>query len=168
MTERKDSAPVSEWIDITLPLNKDLPVLPGGVSESPVPPPKVERFFDVDRGDKVTMSRIEISSHDGTHIDAPLHFFYGGVTIDQMPMDTTVGPARIIEIKDIESIKPEELEATIYSPVSVFSLKPGIRRVFITLKSFQLSPYTSLRRQPNFWSGRRCGLSELTISPSVV
>lgn len=99
-----------DWIDITLPLNNNLPILPGGVSESPVPPPSFNRFFDVDKGDKVTMSRLEMSSHDGTHIDAPLHFFYGGVTIDAMPFDTAIGWARVIEIKDRESIKVSELE----------------------------------------------------------
>jgi len=118
---------VSEWKDITLPLGKNIPVLPGGTSERPVQPPKVERFFDVDKGDKVTMSRIEINSHDGTHIDAPLHFFYGGGSIDEMPLDTTIGRARVIEIKDKESIKPEELEA--------YDIQPGERLLFKTKNS---------------------------------
>lgn len=124
---RYPRAPVSEWKDITLPLGKDLPALPGGMSERPVQPPRFERFFDVDKGDRVTMSRIEMNSHDGTHIDAPLHFFYGGRTIDEMPMDTTVGPARVIEIKDTESIKPEELEA--------YDIQPGERLLFKTKNS---------------------------------
>ena len=42
---------VSEWKDITLPLGKNIPVLSGGSSERPVLSPKVERFFDVDKGD---------------------------------------------------------------------------------------------------------------------
>lgn len=116
-----------EWIDITIPMGKDIPVLPAGTSDSPVLPPKVERFFDVNKGDKVTMSRIEINSHDGTHIDAPLHFFYGGDTIDEMPLDTTVGQARVIEIKDTESIKPEELES--------YNIQPGERILFKTSNS---------------------------------
>jgi arylformamidase len=98
------------WIDVTLPVSTSMPVLPDLAGDQKVLSPRVERFFDVDKGDKVTMSRIEINSHEGTHIDAPLHFFYGGKTIDQMPLDTTVGPARVIEIKDQESIKRQELE----------------------------------------------------------
>ena len=66
--------------------------------------------FDVDKGDKVTMSRIEMTSHDGTHIDAPLHFIPGGTTIDAMPIETTVGPCRVIEIQDKQKIKVAELE----------------------------------------------------------
>jgi kynurenine formamidase len=67
----------SGWIDITLPLNEKIPVLTLGddASAGPIPDPKVYRFFDVDKGDKVTMSRIEMSSHDGTHIDAPPPFY---------------------------------------------------------------------------------------------
>jgi arylformamidase len=42
-------------------------------------------------------------------MDAPLHFIRQGMGIDKMPLDTTVGRARVIEIQDTESIKPEEL-----------------------------------------------------------
>jgi arylformamidase len=100
-----------DWIDISLPLNNNLPVLPSSVSENPVPPPRFERFSDMEKGDRVTMSRIDMASHDGTHIDAPLHFFYGGRSIDDMSLDTAIGYARIIEIKDRESIKVKELES---------------------------------------------------------
>jgi arylformamidase len=117
----------SEWIDITLPLGKVIPVLPSGASESPVPDPIVYRFFDVDKGDKATMSRIEISSHDGTHIDSPLHFIYGGMTIDEMPIETTVGPARVIEIKDEKEITVQELEP--------YNIKSGERILFKTVNS---------------------------------
>ena len=116
-----------DWIDITLPLNNNLPVLPSGVSESPVPPPRFERLFDMERGDKVTMSRIDMSSHDGTHIDAPLHFFFRGTAIDDMSPDTTIGYARVIEIKDRESIKVKELES--------YEIQVGERILFKTRNS---------------------------------
>src|SRR4030042_879272 len=68
--------PKSPWIDITLPLNTEIPLPPAiprrpgepPPQESKIPNPRVYRFFDVDKGDKVTMSRIEMSSHDGTHL----------------------------------------------------------------------------------------------------
>ncbi len=43
-------------------------------------------------------------------MDAPLHFFEDGISIDQMPLTATMGQARVIEIHDPESIKPAELE----------------------------------------------------------
>lgn len=114
----------SEWIDITVPMpvNKPMPYWP----TDPVPP-KIERIVDVDKGDKVTMSQININSHNGTHVDAPLHFIYGGGSIDQMPLDTTIGRARVIEIKDPESVKVKELEPC--------NIKSGERILFKTQNS---------------------------------
>jgi arylformamidase len=127
--------PETEWIDISLPLNTEIPLEPAMPVQEGQPPPDmpknppstVHRFFDVDTGDKVTMSRIEISSHDGTHIDAPLHFINGGMTIDEMPIETTVGPCRVIEIKDEESVKVKELEP--------YNIQAGERILFKTKNS---------------------------------
>jgi arylformamidase len=56
------------------------------------------------------MSEMSLISHVGTHIDAPLHFIRGGASIDMMPLDTTIGTDRVIEINDPVSIKTEELK----------------------------------------------------------
>jgi len=127
--------PKSDWIDITLPLNKEIPLPPALPPQPGQPPPPeskiplatVYRFFDVDKGDKVTMSRVEMSSHDGTHIDAPLHFIPGGMTIDVMPIETTVGPCRVIEIKDEKSVTVKELEP--------YKIRAGERILFKTKNS---------------------------------
>jgi arylformamidase len=93
------------WYDISVPLKQGMNYLP----LDPVPP-KIYRFNDVELGAKVTMSMLEIISHTGTHIDAPLHFIPGGSTVSDMPLDATVGRARVLEIKDPETIKIQELE----------------------------------------------------------
>ena len=126
--KNRSFAPVAEWKDITLALNNELPMMPGDLSsDGPVKDPTFNRFFDVDKGDGVTMTRIEMNTHDGTHIDAPLHFIKRGQTIDNMPLDTTVGVTRIIEIKDGESIKVAELEP--------YDIQPGERIIFKTKNS---------------------------------
>jgi arylformamidase len=73
-------------------------------------PPKIYRYHDVEMGAKVTMSMLEIISHTGTHIDTPLHFIPGGSTVTDMPLDATIGPCRVLEIKDQQKIKIAELE----------------------------------------------------------
>ena len=73
------------------------------------------------------MSQISINSHNGTHIDAPFHFMAEGTTIDVMPLDTAIGPTRVIEIKDPESIKLEEVEQC--------DIKEGERILFKTRNS---------------------------------
>ena len=73
------------------------------------PPVQMRRFLDQRRGDVCTVSQISMSVHTGTHMDAPLHFIAHGQSIDQVPFDATVGPARVIAISDRQSIKVDEL-----------------------------------------------------------
>ncbi len=94
------------WYDISVPIKQGMNYFPTDPA-----PPKIYRYHDVELGGKVTMSMLEIIAHTGTHIDAPLHFIPGGSTISDMPLDATVGPARVIEIKDREKIRVSELEA---------------------------------------------------------
>lgn len=93
------------WYDISVPLKQGMVFNP----MDPVPP-NIYRMMEPALGAPVTMSKIEIISHTGTHVDAPTHFIPGGSTISDMPLDATIGPARVIEIKDPEKIKVEELE----------------------------------------------------------
>ena len=93
------------WYDISVPLKQGMNYL----SIDPVAP-KIYRYSDVDLGSKVTMTMLEIISHTGTHIDAPRHFIPGGSTISDMALDATIGPARVLEIKDPQKIKVPELK----------------------------------------------------------
>ena len=111
----------SGWIDISVPLHNGMVHWPGD------PPVKIERVMDVASGDSHTMSLISMGSHSGTHLDAPVHFSENGKGIDAMPLDTACGRARIIEIRDSESIKPEELEP--------YQIRRGERLLFKTINS---------------------------------
>ena len=95
----------SEWIDISYPLSEDLIHWP----QDPVYPDIHTRSHTSEEG-TLSMSQMTINSHHGTHVDAPRHFYGDGTTIDEMPLDAIMGPARVIEIKDTDSIKAEELE----------------------------------------------------------
>ncbi|OGO19946.1 MAG: hypothetical protein A2Z15_03130 [Chloroflexi bacterium RBG_16_50_11] len=110
------------WYDISVPLKQGMVYFP----TDPVPP-KIYRMSDVNLGSKVTMSMLEIISHTGTHIDSPLHFIPGGSTISDMPLDATIGPARVIQIKDKEKIRVEELKK--------HNIKKGERLLFKTRNS---------------------------------
>ncbi len=91
------------WIDISVPLKSGMAHWPG---DSPV---SIERVRDMDKGERVNLSVISMGVHSGPHVDAPIHFVQRGQSIDSIPLDTLVGRARVIEIKDQESIKPDEL-----------------------------------------------------------
>jgi arylformamidase len=55
------------------------------------------------------LTRMSLSVHTGTHMDAPRHFIADGRTMESMPLDAVVGPCRVIEIKHRTQITVEEL-----------------------------------------------------------
>jgi arylformamidase len=73
-----------------------MPVWPG---DSRV---KIERQASIARGDPFNLSRLSLSCHTGTHVDAPFHFAQGGVTVDNLPLDVLVGPAFVAEVGRLE------------------------------------------------------------------
>ncbi|RPI50774.1 MAG: cyclase family protein [Acidobacteria bacterium] len=93
------------WIDVSVPLRDGLVPWPGD------PPFRLERVSDVARGDICTFSTLSMSAHAGTHIDAPLHFLRRGRTVDMLPLDATVGPARVVPIRNPRIIDPDELRS---------------------------------------------------------
>ena len=94
-----------KWIDVSIPLKSGMVHWPSDPSVT------IKRTKDMDRGDRCNVSHLSMGSHTGTHMDAPLHFLKNGKGLDQMPLTATIGEARIIDIKDEESIQPEELRA---------------------------------------------------------
>ncbi len=91
------------WMDISVPIREAMVHWPGD------PPVSIKRVKDIEQGDTANLSVISMGAHSGTHVDAPIHFFKEGKGVDNIPLDTMVGIARVIEIRDPESIKPEEL-----------------------------------------------------------
>lgn len=118
------------WYDISVPLKQGMNYFPTDPA-----PPKIYRYHDREMGARVTMSMLEIISHTGTHIDAPLHFIPNGSTISDMPINATIGPCRVIEIKDQEKIRVAELEP--------YNIKRGERILCKTRNSPKV--YTSER-----------------------
>lgn len=92
------------WIDVSVALRGGMVHWPGN------PSVRIERMLDMERGDTANVSTISLGSHTGTHMDAPLHFVRGGDGMDRMPLDATIGRARVIEIRDPVSVKPGEIE----------------------------------------------------------
>jgi arylformamidase len=109
------------WIDISVPVWKGMVTWAG---DSPV---SIEHQLDMARGDAMNLTNVSMSLHTGTHMDAPQHFRRDGKTIDQMPLDATVGHARVIAIRDPVAVKAEELAGA--------NIQPGERVLFKTRNS---------------------------------
>lgn len=61
-------------------------------------------------GEDCDLSTLTLSSHAGTHIDAPSHFINGGMTIDQYPPERFVLPAQVVSVEGKESISWEDVK----------------------------------------------------------
>ena len=96
--------PSSEWIDISVPLYNGMVVWPGD------PPFHRELVMRMDGGDVCNVSKITSTVHIGTHMDAPYHFVKDGQGIDAMPIEATIGRARVIRLEDPDLIRVSEIE----------------------------------------------------------
>ena len=75
-------------IDITRALSSTTPAYPGDTPS---------QFSQRDAG-LYLISEIRMSSHSGTHIDAPVRYLKTGDTIDTVPLDHLIGPCRVIDV----------------------------------------------------------------------
>ena len=55
------------------------------------PVPQGERIADMKKGGTYNLSTLSMCAHNGTHVDAPLHFYEDGKSVDQMSLEHFVG-----------------------------------------------------------------------------
>jgi len=64
------------------------------------------------RGDANNSSSVHTSVHAGTHVDAPFHFLADGATIESLPLETFIGPARVCAIEPGSRITAKDIAST--------------------------------------------------------
>ena len=65
------------------------------------PETTVEKIRSIEDGDNYNLSKISMSVHSGTHLDAPFHFYEEGKTIDHMRLNTFFGKCTVISVNGI-------------------------------------------------------------------
>ena len=83
--------------DLTQPLNEQTPHFPGDPAFRREPIPDQEPWH---------ISQITMSSHNGTHLDAPLHRIAGGATIDELPLSRLTGLALVVDASGLPENSP--------------------------------------------------------------
>ena len=58
----------------------------------------VQQAGEMPGGYYYASNRLEMAEHGGTHIDAPIHFAKGGLTLDQVPIERLVGAGVRIDV----------------------------------------------------------------------
>jgi arylformamidase len=91
--------------DVTRPLAPGMVVYPGDTIPS---------WIQEDHG-RYLITALHMSSHSGTHIDAPAHYLRNAQTVDRIPLEHLIGPCRVIELSEgKQEIGPDDLAGRIH------------------------------------------------------
>ena len=101
--------------DLSVPLTGSLPVWAGD------PPVVIERVMSMAAGHAYNLTRLELSAHAGTHVDAPNHVLDGTPGMEDVPLTALVGPCLVWEAPGSGPISAELLR----------SLPEGVERVLV-------------------------------------
>jgi arylformamidase len=92
-------------IDISRKLEPALAVWPGDT------PFERRTMLAMADGATVNLSTLTLSSHTGTHVDAPFHVQQNGTTIEQLALDAYWGPAQVVTVHmSAGPLKPEDFD----------------------------------------------------------
>ncbi|SDN36018.1 cyclase family protein [Alkalicoccus daliensis] len=86
------------WIDISQELKIGMNVWPGDVEF------QYHKTLKISEGDSVNTGKITMSSHTGTHIDAPFHYDDNGISIEKMDINRLSGIAEIVNLEGVKQI----------------------------------------------------------------
>lgn len=91
-----------KYFDVSVPIGSQTPVYEGD------PPVDISLKMSLAKGDFANVSQICLGVHTGTHVDAPNHFIEGTRKVDELDIDTLIGPCIVVEApKDALSIDEE-------------------------------------------------------------
>jgi arylformamidase len=85
---------MSRIYDISVPIQSGGLIYPGN-PEIDIAPQQAMSL-----GAGANVSRVVFGSHTGTHVDAAKHFFDGGQTVDEIPLEKLMGPAIVVAVDD--------------------------------------------------------------------
>ncbi len=81
-------------IDITPPVSAKTPMFPGDTVF------EATRSWAIGADCPVNVSRLVMSTHTGTHADAPLHYDAHGAAIDEVDVSSYIGPCAVVHLLD--------------------------------------------------------------------
>ena len=96
--------------DISVPVSAGMPVWPGD------PQVVLERYRTISAGNFSNDSKLACSVHTGTHVDAPAHFIENGKTVENLSLNSLIGPAVVANLPEADIITPDMLDALALSP----------------------------------------------------
>jgi arylformamidase len=108
--------------DISLSISPELPVWPGD------PAIVLEQVESMDRGAHANVTRLAMSAHTGTHVDAPHHFLNDHRTVDQLSLDILTGRCYVLDLSTLEGHITAEV-------LGKAEIPPKIERLLVKTKN---------------------------------
>lgn len=102
---RKDIINFSRAHDISIVLGRESVSWPGD------PPYERDLISSLAAGDGSNVSHLSMTTHVGTHVDAPAHFLAGGGDLDSYAAADFILPAVVVDAGDATAIGPEIVAA---------------------------------------------------------
>jgi arylformamidase len=81
--------------DVSVPLTAATPVWPGD------PPVRVSSVSRIEDGDECNVCAVSLSCHAGTHVDVPWHFDPHGKRLDDVPLESWLGPCYVADLSAV-------------------------------------------------------------------
>lgn len=80
------------WMDISMPLYDEMPVWPGDE------PFSYRHTWTKAESGTANVGELHMSTHAGTHIDAPFHFDEAGQKVHELDLNVYIGIARVVHL----------------------------------------------------------------------
>ncbi|AXI00504.1 arylformamidase [Sporosarcina sp. PTS2304] len=109
----------NEWIDITQPLTKQIAEWPGDT------PFSYEVTVTKEQSGSVNIGKLTMSTHIGTHTDAPFHYDNDGLRILDLPIDLYIGRACVVDVTGVACVSRKHLEPIDFEGAQRILLKTG-------------------------------------------
>jgi arylformamidase len=91
--------------------------------------------------------KLVLGTHIGTHADAPRHFVPGGCTIDEVPLESLIGPATVADFtrcNPLHEIDTPELQQKLRGKIPIrLILRTGWSEYFGNMKFYNEYPFLS-------------------------
>ena len=109
----------NQWIDITQPLNQRIAEWPGDT------PFSYEVAVSKEQSGSVNIGKLTMSTHIGTHTDAPFHYDDNGLKILELPVDLYIGKACLVDVTGVSCVTRADLEPFDFDGAERLLLKTG-------------------------------------------
>lgn len=138
--------------DISPAVSSSFPVWEGD------PPVIIQQVMDMDQGEVYNLTRLDISAHTATHVDAPRHFLPAGRGVDLLDLGALLGPAWVAQFDGAGDITPAALAR--------MGIPPGTQRLLFKTGNSRLWRERPGQFVPEF-SGLSAEAAEVLLQAGV-